>query len=50
MKIEDRALTPLDNWLHLAPGEQRVVRFVAGATRPEGVVAALDGAEIHYRA
>jgi beta-mannosidase len=50
VKIEDRALTPLDNWAHLAPGEQRIVRFMAGETRPEGLVAALGGAEIHYRA
>lgn len=50
VKIEDRALTPLDNWLHLAPGEQRIVRFMAGETKPEGIVAALGGAEIHYRA
>ena len=48
VKIEDRALIPLDNWLHLAPGEERIVRFLDGAAAPEGLVAALDGPPLSY--
>ena len=49
VKIEDRALTPLDNWLHLAPGEHRDVRFMQ-AGRPQGLVAALGAPAVDYRA
>lgn len=48
VKIEDRALTPEDNWFHLAPGEPKTVRFIERKGRPEGVVAALGAPAAHY--
>ena len=49
VKIEDRALIPLDNWLHLAPDEEKIVRFVNGGAAPEGRIAALGGPPLSYR-
>jgi beta-mannosidase len=47
-RIEDRTLTPLDNWMHLAPGEEKVVRFVERDGRPAGRIAALGAPALSY--
>lgn len=50
VRIEDENATPIDNWLHLTPGEARVVRFL-DADRPiAGQVAALGRPPLSYRA
>ncbi|MDE2363909.1 MAG: glycoside hydrolase family 2 protein [Hyphomicrobiales bacterium] len=48
VKIEDDTLTPLDNWLHLAPGERRLVRFIEREGVPRGLVAALGAPSTRY--
>ena len=48
IRIDDDALTPLDNWLHLAPGEERIVRFLEKAGRPRGRIAALGATPVSY--
>ncbi len=50
VKIEDERLTPRDNWLHLAPGVPRIVRFIEPGLAPRGKVAALGGPTLSYRA
>lgn len=49
VKIEDRAAIPLDNWLHLAPGCEHVVRFLDAEAPIEGRVAALGRPPLFYR-
>lgn len=49
IRIEDRESIPRDNWLHLAPGASRIVRFI-GDAKPQGIVAALGGEALSYRA
>ena len=41
IRIDDDALTPLDNWMHLAPGEESDRAFLEKAGRPRGRIAAL---------
>ena len=50
VKIQDANLTPDDNWFHLAPGAQKIVRFHERDVAPCGVVAALGAPTISYRA
>jgi beta-mannosidase len=49
VKIEDASGTPLDNWLHLAPGRPHLIRFRERNVRPEGAVVALGAAPVSYR-
>ncbi len=48
IRIDDETLTPLDNWMHLAPGEKKIVRFLEKSGRPQGRVAPLGGAPVSY--
>ncbi|HMN72744.1 MAG TPA: hypothetical protein PKA55_12850 [Rhodoblastus sp.] len=50
IKIEDARLTPRDNWLHLAPGAPKVIRFLERDAPPRGHVAALGSPAVSYRA
>ncbi|MFV0279206.1 MAG: glycosyl hydrolase 2 galactose-binding domain-containing protein [Rhodoblastus sp.] len=49
LKIEDERLTPTDNWLHVAPGAPKILRFLEKEGSPRGIVATLDGPAISYR-
>lgn len=48
IRIDDETLTPLDSWMHLAPGEETIVRFLEKSGRPRGRVAPLGGAPVSY--
>lgn len=50
VRIEDENATPVDNWLHLAPDEARVVRFLDADGPIAGQVAALGQPPFSYRA
>ncbi len=50
LRIEEERATPLDNWLHLAPGAPKIVRFLEPGIAPSGSVAALGGRATPYSA
>lgn len=50
VKIEDEHGVPRDNWFHLAPDEERIVRFFDPAVPPRGRVAALATPPVSYGA
>ncbi|MEA2757753.1 MAG: beta-mannosidase, partial [Methylobacteriaceae bacterium] len=52
VRIEDAGFRPEDDWFHLAPGREKIVRFTARAhakaAAPHGLVAALFGEPVPY--
>lgn len=52
VRIEDSCFRPADDWFHLPPGRDKLVRLTrrpdSTATRPHGIVAALFGAPVSY--
>ncbi|MFT4097473.1 MAG: hypothetical protein QM651_10130 [Rhodoblastus sp.] len=50
VRIEDERLTPRDNWLHLAPGAPKIIRFLDEGAAPRGRIAALDSPAVFYGA
>ena len=50
VSIEDSEGVPCDNWFHLAPGEEKLVRFRDGGAPTQGRVAALGCKALSYRA
>jgi beta-mannosidase len=54
VRIEDKAFRPGDDWFHLAPGRDKLVRLTsrpdAKATAPRGIVAPLFGEPVPYGA
>jgi beta-mannosidase len=54
VRIEDDAFRPEDDWFHLAPGHDKLVRLTsrpnAKAAAPRGIVAPLFGERLPYGA
>ncbi len=50
VKIEDDRLIPLDNWMHLAPGAPKIIRFLEEGAAPRGRIAALGSPAVSYGA
>jgi beta-mannosidase len=48
VRIEDERATPAENWVHLAPGAPRVIRFFGAPQSLKGRIAALGGAPVFY--
>jgi beta-mannosidase len=52
VRIEDAGFRPEDDWFHLAPGRDKLVRLTsrpnAKATAPRGIVAPLSGEPVPY--
>jgi beta-mannosidase len=52
VRIEDSCFRPADDWFHLPPGRDKLVRLTrrpdSTATRPHGIVAPLFGAPVSY--